>query len=243
MFGALLLNSIVARLLLKLEQFHQAIQDPFVYLLRFIVETQTMQHILRTLGAPESKIYSDLSHQSDLSLDFSMKQYYNYAKISSFPLVAKILIDHEYPINIPIELHEPLTMLQRLTEIFEFSSLLDSAATSKNIAQQLTYLATFSNLSFSTVYERISMPFTPLLGETFECDKVQEFGWRCISEQVQHLPSVCVMFCEASGWVCRQEFTYDLSAEKEFISIFSKGYLKVYFTESGCEYVWKRVRF
>ena len=31
---------------------------------------------------------------------------------------------------------------------------------------------------------RITKPFNPLLGETFECDRRAESGWRCIMEQV-----------------------------------------------------------
>lgn len=83
-----------------------------------------------------------------------------------------------------VNFNEPLSMLQRLTEDFEYSSILDKAAKCSDPHEQLAYVAAFTVSSYSTTTTRTSKPFNPLLGETFECDRRDDFGWRAFSEQV-----------------------------------------------------------
>ena len=39
--------------------------------------------------------------------------------------------------------------------------------------------------SYANTATRNGKPFNPLLGETFECDRMEDLGWRCIAEQVR----------------------------------------------------------
>lgn len=135
-------------------------------------------------------------------------------------------------IPMPVNFNEPLSMLQRLTEDFEYAELLDSAAKCKTASEQLAYVAAFTISSYSTTANRTGKPFNPLLGETFELDRTDDLGWRCINEQVSHHPPIAVrmkieiitfwglclnkiffsshiqaQFCEGRGWRCYQEFT------------------------------------
>lgn len=80
-------------------------------------------------------------------------------------------------------------MLQRLTEDFEYASVLDSASKCKNPYERLAYVAAFTISSYSTTSTRTSKPFNPLLGETYECDRLHDLGWRAVSEQAS-----CVAF-------------------------------------------------
>lgn len=98
-------------------------------------------------------------------------------------------------------------MLQRLTEDFEYADLLDSAAMSKSTSEQLAWVAAFTISSYSTTANRTGKPFNPLLGETFELDRTDDLGWRCINEQVSHHPPIAAQYCEGKGWRCYQEFT------------------------------------
>lgn len=41
----------------------------------------------------------------------------------------------------------------------------------------------FNIIHFINIF-RTGKPFNPLLGETFECDRMEDLGWRSISEQV-----------------------------------------------------------
>lgn len=75
-------------------------------------------------------------------------------------------------------------MLQRLTEDLEYSELLDRAARCDSSLEQMCLVAAFSVSSYSTTVHRTAKPFNPLLGETYELDRLEEFGYRSISEQV-----------------------------------------------------------
>jgi oxysterol-binding protein 1 len=75
-------------------------------------------------------------------------------------------------------------LLHRLNEDYEYADLLDKAAQCKDICEQLAYVAVFTISSYSTTSNRTGKPFNPLLGETYECDRTDDLGWRCISEQV-----------------------------------------------------------
>lgn len=75
-------------------------------------------------------------------------------------------------------------MLQRLTEDLEYSELLDRAARCGSSLEQMCLVAAFSVSSYSTTVHRTAKPFNPLLGETYELDRLEEYGYRSVSEQV-----------------------------------------------------------
>lgn len=85
---------------------------------------------------------------------------------------------------------EPLSFLQRLTEDFEYSDCLDNAAANDDDPfLQLAYLAAFTVSSYANTTLRTGKPFNPLLGETYECDRLDDLGWRSFAEQVRF--SIC----------------------------------------------------
>lgn len=90
-------------------------------------------------------------------------------------------------IPMPVNFNEPLSMLQRLTEDYEYADLLDMAAECEDPCEQLAYVAAFTISSYSTSSNRTGKPFNPLLGETYECDRMDDLGWRCIAEQVSSI--------------------------------------------------------
>jgi hypothetical protein len=81
-------------------------------------------------------------------------------------------------------------MLQRLTEDYEYADLLHKASKIKDSCEQLAYIAAFSVTSYATTSNRTGKPFNPLLGETYECDRTDDLGWKCFSEQVC-LTTIC----------------------------------------------------
>lgn len=87
--------------------------------------------------------------------------------------------------SLQVNFNEPLSMLQRLTEDLEYHELLDRAAKCENSLEQLCYVAAFTVSSYSTTVFRTSKPFNPLLGETFELDRLEENGYRSLCEQVK----------------------------------------------------------
>lgn len=83
-----------------------------------------------------------------------------------------------------VNFSEPLSFLQRLTEDFEYSECLDAAVSSKDNIEQMAYVAAFTVSSYATTTTRTMKPFNPLLGETFEFDRLSDLGWRSLVEQV-----------------------------------------------------------
>lgn len=84
-----------------------------------------------------------------------------------------------------VNFNEPLSMLQRLTEDLEYHDLLDKAAKCESSMEQMCYVAAFSVSSYSTTVHRTAKPFNPLLGETYELDRLEEQGYRSLCEQVR----------------------------------------------------------
>lgn len=75
-------------------------------------------------------------------------------------------------------------MLQRLSEDLEYYDLLDKAAKCQSSLEQMCYVAAFTVSSYSTTVHRTGKPFNPLLGETFELDRLKDCGYRSLCEQV-----------------------------------------------------------
>lgn len=145
-------------------------------------------------------------------------------------------------IPIPVNFSEPLSMLQRLVEDYEYSSILDQAAKFSDPAQQLAYVAAFTVSSYATTACRTNKPFNPLLGETFECDRMADLGWRSISEQVSHHPPMVAQFAEGqAGWQCWQEFTMTTKFRGKYLQVIPLGEASAMFPSSGNKYTWRKV--
>lgn len=125
-------------------------------------------------------------------------------------------------IPMPVNFNEPLSMLQRLTEDYEYASILDQAAQIDDECEQLAYLAAFTVSAYATTANRTGKPFNPLLGETYECDRMEDLGWRCIAEQVSHHPPMAAIHCEGREWVCWQEFTMTSKFRGKYLQVIKK---------------------
>jgi hypothetical protein len=68
----------------------------------------------------------------------------------------------------PAALCEPLSLLQRFTENVYYSHLLDKAAMSVDPCKRMEYVAAYAVTGISANIDRLSKPFNPLLGETYE---------------------------------------------------------------------------
>lgn len=103
--------------------------------------------------------------------------------------IAKSVIGKDIAqISLPVNLNEPLSLLQKMAEEFEYSHLLDSACKIENSLEQMAHIAAFSISSYSTATNRLYKPFSPLLSETYECDRTSDYGWKCIAEKTVHNP-------------------------------------------------------
>ena len=113
-------------------------------------------------------------------------------------------------VTMPVTANEPTSLLQRLAESMEYSTLLDQAAsTSLNPSERLMYVTAFalSYFAYNRVKERaLRKPFNPMLGETYEMVR-EDLGFRFVAEKVSHHP--VRMACQAEsltngGWCFTQ---------------------------------------
>ncbi|XP_041837949.1 oxysterol-binding protein 1-like isoform X2 [Melanotaenia boesemani] len=145
-------------------------------------------------------------------------------------------------IPMPVNFNEPLSMLQRLSEDLEYYEILDKAAKCHNSLEQMCYVAAFTVSSYSTTVHRTGKPFNPLLGETFELDRVRECGYRSLCEQVSHHPPAAAhhAFSE-KGWTLRQEIALASKFRGKYLSIMPLGSIQCLFDKSNNHYSWKKV--
>lgn len=144
-------------------------------------------------------------------------------------------------IPMPVNFNEPISMLQRLTEDYEYSELLDKAATLTDPGEQLAYVAAFAISGYSTTGNRIGKPFNPLLGETYECDRSDDLGWKSIAEQVSHHPPMAAIHCDGRGWSCWQEFTMTTKFRGKYLQVVPLGNAYVEFHSTGNRFGWRKV--
>merc|ERR1719369_2225425 len=136
-----------------------------------------------------------------------------------------------------------MSFLQRLNEDFEYSEILDKAAACVDDYEQMAYVAAFTVSSYACTAIRTSKPFNPLLGETFECDRREDLGWRCFAEQEMHHPPMVAQHCEGNaGWRCWQEFTMRSKFKGKYLEIEPIGITHLEFTKSGNHYTWRKVK-
>lgn len=140
---------------------------------------------------------------------------------------------------LPVSFSEPLSLLQRLTEDFEYAHVLDTASECPDTATQFAYVAAFISSSYSTTVARSAKPFNPLLGETYECDRQSDLGWRSIAEQVSHHPPAAAIYCEGKSW----KFWMDQSMKSKFkgatLTVIPLGECHLNF-KNGNRYSWRK---
>lgn len=99
--------------------------------------------------------------------------------------------------SMPVVLNEPLTLLQRNSEVFAFNGLIEKALAEEDSLLRLVYISAYSAARYFLTNGRIHKPFNPLLGETFE---IVTPTFRSIAEQVSHHPPVLAMHCQGQGY-------------------------------------------
>ena len=119
----------------------------------------------------------------------------------------------------PVFLNEPLSMLQKLCENFQYSDLLNKAAKEPNPHLRLAYVACFNIAGMSMNIHRAKKVFNPILFETYEYID-NKLNYRFIAEQVSHHPAISAFFAEGEGWNI-----YSNSNSKVNISL--TGYVEV----------------
>ncbi|RMZ98387.1 oxysterol-binding -related 2, partial [Brachionus plicatilis] len=140
----------------------------------------------------EKKNYE--SHEFRVSLQSEMV---DRSKYSIWSILRQCVDKELYRFTIPIVWNEPLSMLQRLAENLKYSNeLLDKASESMAAIDRMKHVTAFLVSSTSIHSGRLSKPFNPLLGETYE-HVSPEKKYRICCEQVSHHPPVSAYHAES----------------------------------------------
>lgn len=109
-------------------------------------------------------------------------------------------------ISMPVSANEPTSLLQRLAEALEYTSLLDSASQLPLPNQRLLNVAAFavSYFSCNRARERAARkPFNPMLGETYELIRggaETPGNFRFLAEKVSHRPVKMACQADSPNW-------------------------------------------
>ncbi|XP_021716127.1 oxysterol-binding protein-related protein 3C-like [Chenopodium quinoa] len=133
-------------------------------------------------------------------------------------------------VTLPVIIFEPMTMLQKMAELMEYSHLLNQADECEDPYMQLVYSASWA-ISVYYAFQRTWKPFNPILGETYEM--VNHNGMTFISEQVSHHPPMSAGHCE------NEHFTYDVTSKLKTkflgnsVDVYPVGRTRVTLKKSG----------
>lgn len=146
-------------------------------------------------------------------------------------------------VAMPVTANEPLNILQRFTEMFEHSRLIDIALTFPDKSpERIMYIGTFAAVFISSakVKERSGRkPFNPLLGETFELVRKDQ-GLRLITEKVSHRPPIMAMQAETAGWTLHYSPSPQQQIWGKSVELNNKGPLRLSIISTGEVYEWKQ---
>ncbi|KAG6415486.1 hypothetical protein SASPL_122897 [Salvia splendens] len=107
-------------------------------------------------------------------------------------------------VTLPVLIFEPMTMLQKMAELMEYSYLLDQADKCDDPYMRMVYASSWA-LSVYYAYQRTWKPFNPILGETYEM--ANHGGITFLSEQVCHHPPM------SAGHAENEHFAYDVTSK------------------------------
>lgn len=143
-------------------------------------------------------------------------------------------------IPIPVNFSEPISMLQRLCEDLEYADLLYMASISKDPLLRLQYVMAFAISPYSSSDGRISKPFNPILGETYEYVS-HEHGFRYISEQVSHHPPISACHCESERYIYHAEVLVKTKFWGKSLELLPDGLNHVYLKTTGEHFSYRKV--
>ncbi|XP_064391969.1 oxysterol-binding protein 1-like isoform X2 [Halichondria panicea] len=142
-------------------------------------------------------------------------------------------------IPMPVNFNEPLSMLQRMGEEMKYADILHRAANAQDTLEEMAYVGAFANSPYAaTAGLRANKPFNPMLGETYECDRRAEMGWRCIFEQVSHHPPMFSEYCEGKDWTFWQEYTVSSKFRGKYLTVYPIGACHLVFHKTKSHYTW-----
>ncbi|KAK5781667.1 oxysterol-binding protein related protein OSH3 PWA37_004564 [Arxiozyma heterogenica] len=142
-------------------------------------------------------------------------------------------------VAMPVTSNEPLTILQTITESFEYASLLSNLKNDPIPLIPVTAFAISYLSSYRDKTRTIRKPFNPLLGETFELVNEQN-GFRLITEKVSHKPQIFAFHADHKDWEC----TYTVTPVQKFwgksVELNNEGTIELKCKATGEYFEWSQ---
>ena len=168
-------------------------------------DTNNNDNIISTSIVPKQ-----ISNQTSYGNEF-YDPLYDYQRRSALPIKRKELKINVWQffkgavgkdVNrfaVPVFFNDPLSMLQKLCENFQYAYVFNKAAVDPSPYMRLAYCACFCIGGFVMNIHRTTKFFNPILMETYEyIDNQQNF--RYFAEQVSHHPAISACYAEGKGW-------------------------------------------
>lgn len=89
-------------------------------------------------------------------------------KISVWNLIKNFIGQDLTRLTLPVELNEPVTILQKFSDIIEYHDLLMKAGTDEDDLMRFVHVIALNVSQLASTEGRFSKPFNPLLSETYE---------------------------------------------------------------------------
>jgi len=144
-------------------------------------------------------------------------------------------------ISMPVSANEPISLLQKVAEQMEYSSLLDAAASpSLPSLHRLLHVAAFAVSSFAAlrIKERaLRKPFNPMLGETFELVRGDR-NFRFLAEKISHRPVRLAYVAESEKWSLAQSPLPTQKFWGKSVELITEGRTRLVLHESGERFSW-----
>ncbi|KAK9767991.1 hypothetical protein K7432_001721 [Basidiobolus ranarum] len=152
---------------------------------------------------------------------------YHIQEVSLWTVMKGSMGKDLHRINFPIQLHEPLSTLQRFSEQMEYSELLDTAVKHVDSTERLLWVTVFAMSSYASTHKRFRKPFNSLLGETFEYVN-RDKGYRYMSEQVCTNPPISASHCESANYRIFSELELKSKFRGKSVDVSAEGISHLY---------------
>ncbi|CAF1024260.1 unnamed protein product [Adineta steineri] len=169
---------------------------------------------------------------------------FDRSQISIWSILKQCIGKELSKITMPIVWNEPVSFLERFAENVLYSYLLDKADECTDPIMRMQYVAAFAASSIASNIDRLSKPFNPLLGETYEYAS-DDLPHRFVCEQVSHHPPVSAFVCESKDNGARWKFYGSILPKAKFsvknMEVNPKGLLTLELKRHREVYTWESV--
>ena len=189
---------------------------------------------------PESPV-QPMGYSADLLRDTLPFRSVDIPKVSLWSFLRGVIGKDLSRLPVPVNYNEPLSMLQRMAEDMQYSNLLSKAATLEHSWQRIQFVTAFAISAYASTENRLSKPFNPLLGETFEFYH-QEEGYWYISEQVSHHPPISACYADGPVFTYWNESFVKSHFRGRSLDVVPEGNCHLLLKATGEHYSWRKPR-